>query len=288
MDLSIIVVNWNTRELLQRCLEAVQATVEGLRYEIWVVDNGSQDGSAEMVGKQFPGTRLIANSENAGFARANNQALRLCQGRYALLLNSDAFLQAGTAQRLVETLEADNRAGIGGPRLVYPDGREQRSHGRLPSLGSEVLSMLGLDKLNLAASTRGSCRKVMETGMVSGACLLARKAMLDEIGLLDERFFMFSEEVDLCARAHAAGWKVLHVGDALAVHVGGGSGAFNTQRILDLYRSKIQYFEKHYGLITARWLFVAMWAISRLKAAFFGLWNRPQAHIWREVTRELK
>lgn len=287
-DLSIIIVNWNTRDLLRQCLGSVYNTIPGLAFEVWVVDNASTDGSAGMVREAFAGVRLIENNENLGFARANNQALAACTGRYALLLNSDAFLGAGAAEALVQALEADPRGGIAGARLVCPDGRAQRSYGRLPSLIGEVGSLLGLDKWKQGRGGKGEGRRVKEVGMVNGACILVRRAMLDEIGLLDERFFMFSEEVDLCKRASIAGWKVVHVAGAKVVHVGGGSSGLTSRRVLQLYRSKLQYFHKHHGDRLSRTLFIAMRGCSRFKAWFYSPFNDKRAALWREVSLGMK
>ncbi len=286
IDLSIIIVNWNTRDLLQQCLEAVHATVHGLAFEVWVVDNASTDGSLAMLREEFPQVQVIENQENLGFARANNQALERCVGRYALLLNSDAFLGVGAAVALFGALQADPRAGIAGARLVYPDGRAQRSYSCLPSLLGEVGSLLGMDKVNTRVGKKGK-GEVKEVGAVSGACLLARRAMLDEIGLLDELFFMFSEEIDLCKRAWAAGWKVLHVPAAGVVHVAGGSSGLTSGRVLQLYRGKVQYFEKHYGLRTSQLLFAAMRYISQMKVWFYALINPSKATLWRTVHKGL-
>jgi len=287
MDLSIIVVNWNTHKLLRQCLEAVYGTLRGLDFDVWVVDNASTDGSARMVRDDFPQVRLIENAENLGFACANNQALSKCDGRYVLLLNSDAFVQFGAVQQLAEALEEDPHAGIAGPRLIYPDGCEQTSHGQLPSFRSEILSLLGWDRLTARSHLSSDPAEVVETGVVSGACLFARSQMLDEIGFLDDRFFMFSEEVDLCARAGQAGWKVLYVPSAQVIHIGGGSSELTAQRVLDLYAAKRQYFQKYQGDAAAHRLLTAMWVASCLKLVFYGLCSRPRARLWRQVVLKL-
>jgi GT2 family glycosyltransferase len=288
--LSIIIVNWNTRDLLSQCLESVYATISGLDFELWVVDNASTDGSLLMLRQHFPGVQVIANSDNLGFACANNQALRLCQGEYALLLNSDAFLLPNAAQSLVAALQADPRAGIAGARLRYPDGRAQKSHARLPALSCELGSLLGLDrslprKLHLEREQRLPARA---TGVVSGACMLLRRTLWEQIGLFDENFFMFSEEVDLCKRAHQAGWRVLHVPSAQVIHIAAGSSGQTSRRVLHLYRAKLQYFEKHHGLRLSRVLFHSMRAFSRLKSWFYLPFNGKRAALWREVRLGLK
>jgi N-acetylglucosaminyl-diphospho-decaprenol L-rhamnosyltransferase len=308
--------------MLRQCLRAVFATVQELVYETWVVDNGSSDGSTEMVSVEFPQVELICNPENLGFARANNLALRLIRGRYALLLNSDAFLTERAVAALVSLLEADPTVGIAGARLVYPDGREQRSYGRVPTLWSEMGSLIGLDKVwtgnsqgkpDLKGKPDGERREkgtqdgqarekrrlkslkrpeidifdVRETGVVSGACLLARRAMLDQVGLLDERYFMFSEEVDLCTRAQEIGWKVMYVPGALVVHVGGGSSGLTARRVLDLYLGKRQFFAKHYGRRKAHRLLTMMRVTSWMKVGLYQLFDRQRVKLWRDITKGL-
>ncbi|HEX7974234.1 MAG TPA: glycosyltransferase family 2 protein [Anaerolineales bacterium] len=294
IDLSVIIVNWNTCDLLAKSLESVYSTVKDLTLEVFVVDNASTDGSPEMVRQRFPQAQLLVNSENLGFARANNQAIRQCQGKYVLLLNSDAALTGGAANALVDALENDPKAGIAGAQLLYPDGRPQVSHGPLPTFWTELAGLTGLDRgLQRVDWKDYPGRSYIQTGMVNGACLLARRSMLDLIGLLDERFFMFNEEVDLCFRAHAAAWKVIYVPAAVTFHVAGGSTGVTSGRLLRLYRGKLQYFHKHYGPGGQRRLKRAMRAVTAVKVAFYtlasraGLTRSQKENLWREVARGL-
>jgi GT2 family glycosyltransferase len=224
-----------------------------------------------MVRRRFPRAGLIENRANLGFARASNQAIRAGRGGCVLLLNSDAFLTPQAVRRLLGCLQADGQIGIAGAALVDPRGRPQPSHGRLPSLPSEILSLFGLDKLLSNPSSRVLARPWIETGWVSGACLLARRSMLDQIGLLDESFFLFGEEVDLCCRARLAGWKVALLPAARVVHVGGGSMGVTAHRILLLYRGKLRYFEKHFGRRAAERLWAAMRCTSLGKLCLYSL-----------------
>lgn len=287
LDLTIIIVNWNTRELLRRCLESVFGTVHGLLFEVWVIDNGSTDGSGEMVRAEFPQVRLIENIDNLGFAKANNQALKVCSERYALLLNSDAFLMDGAVEGLIAALENDAHAGIAGARLEYPDGRGQRSYGSLPSPIGEMWSLLGLDKRREQKLCAEGTETVRPVEAVNGACMLVSRELLNEIGLFDERFFMFSEEIDLCKRAQAAGWLVVYAPGARAVHVGGGSSGLTAGRVLRLYTAKLQYIEKHHGQCQGRALLMMMWLTSTLKSFIYLPWDGKRAAFWREVSRGL-
>ena len=167
---------------------------------------------------------------------------------------------------MLQVLGADPKIGIVGAELRYPDGRPQYSHGPLPTLALELASLWGLDKRPTPAAP--GC---LETGAVSGACFMVRRAMLDQIGLLDERYFMFSEEIDLCARAHRAGWKVVYLPGACVTHLGGGSTGQTARRVLLLYRAKLQYFEKYARKLEVRLLWSGMWVATLAKGAGYTL-----------------
>jgi GT2 family glycosyltransferase len=243
-DLSVIIINWNTRHLLSQCLRSVIDNLSELNIESIVVDNGSTDKSVEMVRNDFPEVTLIKNEENLGFAKANNQAILLSHGRYILLLNSDAFLTPNAIQSMLNVMEATLSAGIAGAHLVYPDGRSQVSHGPLPTFWSEVASLFGFGKYRKEFENHNVYQ---ETGTVSGACMLIRKSLLDRIGLLDETFFMFSEEVDLCYRCHKVGSQVLYIHSATVIHTVAGSTGLTVPRVMRLYSGKLLYFYKHFG-----------------------------------------
>ncbi len=287
--LSIIVVNWNTSDYLHKCLHSLYDTVQEQNFDVWVVDNGSTDVSVAMVQREFPEVNLIENSENLGFARANNQAFKLCGGKFLLLLNSDAFVKDNAVRSLVNTLASDPLAGVVGARLEYPDGRSQNCYSKLPTLGSELIRLSGLDKWlhPEGRPDHDNNQDVKQVGAVSGACLLARRAMLDEIGFFDERFFMFSEEIDLCKRAWHSGWRVLHQPAAQVVHVNAGSGGA-AGRVIALYRAKLQYFEKHHGKLPTQVLYSAMRLLCFLKILIYKVRDRTREHFWQEVNRELR
>jgi GT2 family glycosyltransferase len=288
--LSVIIVNWNTRQLLSQCLRSAVENLHGLSIETFVIDNGSIDGSVEMVRDDFPGVTLIKNQENLGFAKANNQAIRLSHGIYILLLNSDAFLTPNAIQTMLTVMESDPSAGIAGARLVYPDGRAQVSHGPLPTYWSEVASLFSLDKYHKQIITSSIYQ---ETGMVSGACMLIRKSLLNQVGLLDESFFMFSEEVDLCFRCHSASYKVLYINSATVIHTHAGSTGQTVQRIVRLYSGKLHYFYKHFGSNVENRLKHMMVIASLLKGFFyffiriisFGRIHKDD--FWWDVTKKI-
>ncbi len=255
-EVAIAIVNWNTRDLLAQCLVSVFGTASNTSLEVWAVDNASSDGSATMVRERFPQVHLIENAENLGFARANNQALHLAQGRYLLLLNSDTEVQPGALSCLADALERYPEAGAVGPRMLNPDGTLQNSYGSLPSVLDEILGPYWLDFLNKpwGAIGRRYRRRELEDGdykrvdRVSFACTLIRREALDQVGLLDERFALYSEDYDWFKRLRDAGWQVLFCPQAQVIHHWGASSRQRSDWSLSqLYRSKRLYYAKHYG-----------------------------------------
>ena len=288
--LSVIIVNWNTRKLLSQCLRAVIDNLHGLDIESFVVDNGSTDNSVDIIRKEFPDAMLIENLENLGFAKANNQAIKLSHGVYILLLNSDAFLTPNAVQKMIDVMESDKSIGITGAHLIYPDGRSQVSHRPLPNYWTEIISLFSLDKLSIP---RVNHKEFEVTGSVIGACMLIRKSLLDQIGLLDETFFMFNEEVDLCNRCHKAGSKVAYINSAIVVHVEGGSTGQTVQRVIRLYSGKLHYFDKHFGPNAEHRLKHIMLITTKLKCVIFrllkylSLGHISKDEFWYAVSNEL-
>jgi hypothetical protein len=270
--LTTVVVSWNTRDLLARCLASIRDhPAPGLDHEIVVVDNGSDDGTLEMLREQWPGVRVIANTTNVGFTKANNQALRATGGRYVLLINADAWLSPGCLERLVAQLDADPRAAVSGPRLVYGDGRWQRwTAGREPGLWSVGSYLFLLDRFGhrwaaLAGIYLGKdIRAAFTPDWVSSACMLVRRSALEEVGLLDESLFVYMDDVDLCRRVRERGWRVWYVPEAECVHLMGrnvdGRPSASPQALLALNR----YYARRHGR-------VALLALRALEAVGFGL-----------------
>lgn len=273
--LSVIVVAWNTRELLRMCLRTVYA--QGLPpgcapLEVIVVDNASSDGSRDMVRGEFAAVRLVENPANLGFAAANNQGLRLASGRYQVLLNPDTELHPGALGALAEFLDGYPEAGAAGALLLNPDGSLQTSAYPMLGLGKELWRMFHLDRaLRLAsypleAWSEDGPRRV---GVAQGACLALRREALDGVGLLDERYFMYTEEVDLCYRLAQAGWGVYWVPQARVLHFGGQSTRqVEAQMFLQLYESKVRFFRKHRGPWAARFYKLILAAASLPRVAF--------------------
>jgi len=273
MDLSIVVVNWNTRDLLARCLRSVLGTAAGLEYSILVVDNASEDGSVAMVRERFPQVQVLAQEENLGFGRAVNLGARHTTGDYLLVLNADCILEADTIPALVRFMRTHEQAGAAGPRLLDSSGHFQPSAHPFPTPWRECWRLLHLD--GLLPLSRYPGRRWMESGpqavdVIQGACLILRRAALPDGRVFDEDYFMYSEEVDLCYRLRRDGWAVYWLPEATAIHLGGQSTRQVAETMfLQLYRSKALFFRKHYGETAVRRFQALLWAasVARIAAA---------------------
>jgi len=277
VDLSICIVSWNIKPLLRRCLESIGEGAVGISYEVFVVDNASRDGSAEMVRNDFPEVHLISNSENRGFASANNQALRLAGGRHVILLNPDTVIHRGSLDTLVQFMDDHPEAGAAGCRLLNADGSVQRSTRKIPTFSTMLYDNTLLGKLFYFRRKvkdykmrDSSFDRVEEVDATSGAALLVRKSVFDEIGLMDEGYFMFLEEVDLCRRIWAKGYKIYFVPGAVITHLGGESRRQNPEIRLVIQRSLMRYFTKIEGPGKTR-LFKLLYKPLFIMSLLYGL-----------------
>jgi len=282
MDLSISIVSWNTRDLLGQCLDSVYAAADGLDIEVVVVDNASGDGSVEMVRQRYPRVVLVANTGNAGFAAANNQALAASTGRHFLLLNPDTICRPGALAGLVRFLDEHPRCGAVGPLVLNPvlsgaegpvlsgvegaDETLQYSWARFPTFWSEARGRLdrriaGADKAPTTAQDTCSLGP-FRADWIGGCCLMVRRDAVNEIGPMDESLFMYCEETDWCLRLVRAGWEVWVEPAARIVHLGGQSSALVPDEAASRLRmSKRLYFAKHHGVFTG----AALGAVLGLK-----------------------
>lgn len=292
MNLSIIIVSWNTRDILAQCLTSIYLHPPEGAYEIWVVDNASDDSSIEMLKSDFPDVRLIENTRNVGFAHANNQALQVCNGKNVLLLNPDTKVFPGTFKLLMDFLHSHSSAGVVGPRTLNPDHSLQTSCYPFPTLLREFWRLLHFDKFKPYGTYSMSgwdTNNAKEVDVLLGACLLISKDVLDEIGFFDENYFMYTEEVDLCYRIRQSGKHNYWLPQASIIHYGGQSTKqAATAMFLQLYKSKLQFFRKHYGKVAGFLykLILFVTALPRLLLIFLA-WSYPQskvvANYWRLI-----
>ena len=285
MDLSILIVSWNVRELLRHCLLSLrqemaddrqplngQSEVCRLSSEIWIVDNASTDGTVEMVRADFPDVRVIANSENVGFTRGNNKALVQAQGRYLFLLNPDTELHPGALQAMLDYVGAHPRVGIVGPRLYYGDGTTQSSRRRFPSLATAFFESTRLQQwfphnriLSRYYMLDTADDATQSVDWVNGSAMFVRRELYEQIGGLDETFFMYSEELDWCYRAKQAGWEVVYLPIAQITHYEGKSSEqVAAQRDIYFHSSKVHFFRKYRG----RWAAEVLRAFLLLMFAY--------------------
>lgn len=250
MDLSIVIVNFNTRELVLECLASVEREVRApgseLSFEVFVVDNGSSDGSVEAVRKAFPWAIVIALEENVGYARGNNAALANAKGQVVLLLNSDVVLEPGAIAMALAALRGDDSAAAAGIQLLHADGRLQNSIHLFPSLLREVTPTWLLETLapNRFPSKRRPPQGPIEVESVLGAALFVKREVIEQVGLLPEAYFFFLEETDWCLQMRRAGFRVLHVPGARAVHRSGSSS-----KLVDPVATRIEYHRSLYHFL---------------------------------------
>lgn len=272
MDLSISIVNWNTRDLLDQCLASVYETAYGIEFEVIVVDNASGDGSADMVESRYPDVKLVANRNNIGFSAANNQAYRESRGRFFLLLNPDTICLPNTLQRLVSFLDSNPRAGAVGPLVLNADKTLQPSWARFPTLWAEVRGTLvrKIGDDGVSPITADEVRRLgpFRADWIGGCCFMIRRSAVEQIGLMDESLFMYCEETDWCKRLAQGGWEVWLEPASEIIHLGGQSSRQISARAnAQLRKSKVTYFRKHHGVLQALLLQFALALKWRAKRA---------------------
>jgi len=297
-DLAIVIVNYNVRELLRACLRSIERSVSDLHIQVWVVDNGSRDGSAAMVRAEFPGVQ-VQEAGNGGFARGNNVALREILARaeaeglprYVLLLNPDTELPPNALAEMVRFLDARPDVGASGPRLILRDGSLDLACRRsFPTPLVSFYHFSGLGKLFPRSRRFGRYNltfldpaAVAEVDSVVGAFMLVRGQVLPRVGLLDESFFMYGEDLDWALRIRQAGWKIVYNGQVTVNHYKRASSRQrNTQSVIAFYSAMLIFFRKHYApqtILPVRWLVVAaIYARASLALAQSGLRPRSLAN----------
>ncbi len=252
--LTIQIVNWNAREHLRQALRSIYESPPTFPFEVLVLDNDSRDGSVQMLEKEFPQVRLLVSERNLGFAKGHNTLARHAQGRYLLILNPDTFVMRHALVKLVRFAEEHPEAGIIGPKLLNPDGSLQYSCRRFPNPTAAIFRNTPLGRLfpnnrytREYLMLDWDHNSVREVDWVSGAAMLVRRALFEQLGGFDEQFFIYVEDVDLCYRAWQAGWKVLYDPEAVIIHaIGRSTDLVANQMIITFHRSMYKFYKKHY------------------------------------------
>lgn len=254
LKLSIVIVHYNTQELTLQCLRSIREFNPRASYEVLVVDNGSQDNIGGVIAGKFPEVRFIETGQNNGFSKSNNLGIFNSIGDYILLLNSDTCLIEDTINKMIDYMDKNEHVGIAGPREVDKDRRYRISCGSFPTFFSELVRKIwhyrfSLNDYNLRSALDVKHSMVRDINWISGSCMMLRRTALHETGLLDENFFMYFEDVDICNRFWAKGWEVHYFPETSIIHYGGSTARLNIMFVMIKYRqSEIYFTRKYYGL----------------------------------------
>ena len=265
VDMSIVLVCWNNKAYLDPCLKSLYEGGLKSSFDVVVVDNGSTDGSQQMLAEKYPQVKLIQNAGNVGLGKASNQGIEATNGRHVLLLNNDTLVNGPALDVLVEYLDAHPEAGATAGKLLNPDGSFQSGFAPFSTLLEEFLIVTHIGELLWAGyPSHGDANEIKETGWMSSACLLVRRAALDKIGLLDENYFIYGDEADLQFRLNKAGWKVVFLPNSSIIHFGGRSMDRWKRRKM-VYRGKMMFYKKNYGFFSTFLLRTLFFVMSLLK-----------------------
>lgn len=277
MDLTIVIVSWNTSGLLAQCLSSIYETGSRFAFDVIVVDNGSTDDSVSMVETRFPTVKLIRNERNQGFARANNQGLAIGSSRYYMLLNSDTIMLPEAIDTLIVMADQYPDVGVIGPKLLNMDGSLQKSWASFPSFLSEVLGKNFSHRTPLP-----NLPNTYDVDWLMGACMLVRSEVLQNVGKLDEDYFFYSEETDWCFRIKKQNWKIWYTTNTAIYHLGGGSTKRGSvSHLVRLYKGKLLYFKKNHGNFASTLLRFGLALSNTLgvirRLIFLNWWDRAAA-----------
>ncbi len=291
MDISFVIVNWNNAHLLQACLKSIYDTVSHHSFSITVVDNASSDNSIAMVRSSFPDVQIISNDRNLGFARAVNKGIAASKSRYITLLNTDAMLTDGAMDRLILFMDEHTDTAICGGQLIYEDGRKQHSFDNFPTLLTELTNKSLLRRLfpKKYPAKYKDYKNPLEVDSIIGACFVIRRSCVDQLGMLDEQFYFFLEETDLCFRMKKAGYKIMHVPDAKIVHLQGKSAAkVPVASRVEYYYSRSLFFRKNRSIASYCILMLVIFIQCMVKGIVYfvcavatGFKNERLMHKWR-------
>jgi len=277
-DLSVVIVNWNTKKLLENCLISIFKFTKNLSFEVIVVDNNSHDASSQMVAKKFPQVKLIKNQENLGYAKANNQGIRLAKGKYILLLNSDTYLVENSFKKLANLAGSLKNLGALGPLLLNPDKSIQQSVGFFPHLPQIIWWMSFIDDLPGGTFLKpyhvdhdSFYQKDQQADWLTGAAFFIPRQAVEKVGTLDEKIFMYGEDVDWCFRAKKAGFNIYFSPITKIIHIGRGSTSqISKNAILGEYRGILYFYRKHKGKMSLQLLHLALKIGALARICIFG------------------
>ncbi|MEX2207541.1 MAG: glycosyltransferase family 2 protein [Myxococcota bacterium] len=285
VDLSIVIVAWNVRDLVLDCLASISAAKLGMSYEVILVDNGSLDFTVEAASRQFPDTRILALPKNIGFGAGNNRGLEVMRGRHAVLLNSDTIVLPGGLEVCVRYLDEHPETGVVGPQLLNPDRTKQNCIHNSPNLVSELF---GQSLLRRLFKRRYPSKLVdydgpVEVEAVLGACLFVRREVVEQVGMIDEGYFFFLEETDWCHRIRARGFRIAHLPDAYVIHLYGESTKKKTplRTRIEFYRSRYLFFRKN----RSRSAYVVLRGIVMAKVLAGAVFGGRRADEYRKILR---
>lgn len=275
-ELSIVVVSWNAKKYVEECLTSLHNQNLSVPIEIIVVDNASTDGTPEMVQKKFCNVTLIRNNKNLGFAKANNIGMRVANGKYYCLINSDVNVPAECLQTMYEYMEQHPDVGVSGPSMLAADGHIARSCMRFPTVWNSMCNSLSLNRMFKGISIFGSFlmndfdwTKTSEVDVLNGWFLVVRREAANIVGLLDENFFMYGEDIDWSYRFYKAGWKRIYFAGVSALHYGGASSKVaSTKFYIEMHKANLQYWKKHHSSlgVFGYWLTILFHHLIRVSA----------------------
>lgn len=294
VDLSVVIVSYNTKRLLLDCLASIKRQTSQIDYEVIVVDNASTDGTVEEVSRRYKDITILRNKKNLGFAAANNQGIRRARGTFILLLNSDTKFVENTLLNMVLWMEKYPKIGVATAKLVNPNGTLQPTGGNFPDLFHVFLWATLLDDIPGISFLFGSYhphsfwyRGQRQVDWVTGAFLLAQRLVFDKVGLLDEDFFMYGEDVELSLRAKKAGFEIWYNPDSQIIHLGGASSATRSPAILGEFLGLKKIYQKHYPVWQLPILRFLLLTGALVRIPLFGILNRQKAKVYVSALAEI-
>ena len=267
MDVSVVVVSWNTKELVRQCLKSLESARSHLAVEVILVDNASTDGTVELVREQFPHARILQTATNLGFAKANNLGIEISSGECVALINSDVVVPDGCLEKMVEYMKEQPGIGMLGPKMILRDGTVGCSVYRFPTIWNWFCNAFALNRFFKASKAFNNFEildfnpnAIQDVDVLTGWFWMVRRTALTQVGVLDDRFFMYGEDIDWPKRFHKAGLRVVFYPEAQAIHYcGASSSQAPTRFYVEMNRANLQYFRKHHGLPGVIGFWIATW-----------------------------